>query len=68
MGLLTFMPCSTFYRHVVVLKSGKIKTRTQNMDDLEGMMNDKSLRKTQVRGALLEYFHHTGDAKLPAVW
>lgn len=51
-----------------MLKANKIKTRTQNMDDLESMMNDKSLRKTQVRGALLEYFHHTGDAKLPAVW
>jgi len=45
-----------------------MKSRSQNMNDLESMMNNKSLNKTQVRGALLEYFHHTGDAKLPAIW
>lgn len=38
------------------------------MDDLESIMNNKSLKKTQIRGALLEYFNHTGDAKLPAIW
>lgn len=38
------------------------------MDELENKMNDKSLKRAQVRGALLEYFNHTGDMKLPAVW
>lgn len=53
---------------MVVLNAENIKSRSQNMDDLESMMNNKSLKKTQVRGALLEYFNHTGDAKLPAIW
>lgn len=38
------------------------------MDDLENMMNNKSLKALEVRGALLQYFQHTGDAKLPAIW
>jgi len=38
------------------------------MDDLETMMNNKSLNKMEVRGALLKYFNHTGEAKLPAIW
>lgn len=38
------------------------------MDTLEELLNDKTLKKMQVRGALLEYFNHTGDAKLPAIW
>jgi len=54
-------------RNIVVLNAENIKSRNQYMDDLERMMNDKSLKKAQVRGALLEYFHHTGDAKLPAI-
>ncbi|XP_050420767.1 SWI/SNF-related matrix-associated actin-dependent regulator of chromatin subfamily A-like protein 1 [Adelges cooleyi] len=54
-------------RNVVVLEATNIKARTEDMNTLEGMLNDKSLRKTQVRGALLEYFNHTGDAKLPAI-
>ncbi|XP_050545725.1 SWI/SNF-related matrix-associated actin-dependent regulator of chromatin subfamily A-like protein 1 [Daktulosphaira vitifoliae] len=54
-------------RNVVILDSCHLKNRTENMDNLEGMLNDKSLRKMQVRGALLEYFNHTGDAKLPAI-
>lgn len=57
-----------FHRNVVVLDPNNIKSRNQNMDDLEGMMHNRSLRKTQVRGALLEYFNHTGNAKLPAIW
>lgn len=56
------------YRNVVVLKAGSIKSRSQNMDDLENMMHNKSLKKSQFHGALLEYFNHTGDAKLPAIW
>lgn len=38
------------------------------MDDLENMMHNKSLKKLQFHGALLEYFNHTGEAKLPAIW
>lgn len=38
------------------------------MDDLECTVNNKSLKQNQIRGALLEYFNHTGDAKLPAIW
>jgi len=56
------------YRNVVVLKPENIKARNQNMDDLETMMNNKSLNKMEVRGALLKYFNHTGEAKLPAIW
>lgn len=56
------------YRNVVVLKPENIKARSQNMDDLEIMMNNKSLNKMEVRGALLKYFNHTGEAKLPAIW
>lgn len=52
----------------MILKKEKIKARTQNMDDLETMMNDKSLKKMEIRGTLLKYFHHTGEAKLPAIW
>ncbi|XP_060875575.1 SWI/SNF-related matrix-associated actin-dependent regulator of chromatin subfamily A-like protein 1 [Metopolophium dirhodum] len=54
-------------RNVVVLKPENIKARSQNMDDLETMMNNKSLNKMEVRGALLKYFNHTGEAKLPAI-
>ncbi|KAL4107305.1 hypothetical protein QTP88_017672 [Uroleucon formosanum] len=54
-------------RNVVVLKPENIKARSQNMDDLEIMMNNKSLNKMEVRGALLKYFNHTGEAKLPAI-
>lgn len=56
------------YRNVVVLKAEDMKTRSEDMDNLETLMNNKSLKKTQVRGYLLEYFNHTGDAKLPAIW
>lgn len=56
------------YRNVVVLNPENIKARSQNMDDLETMMNNKSLKKIEVRGALLKYFNHTGEAKLPAIW
>lgn len=38
------------------------------MDNLEVMMTDKSLKKTEVRGALLKYFNQTGEVKLPAIW
>ncbi|CAI6363886.1 unnamed protein product [Macrosiphum euphorbiae] len=54
-------------RNVVVLKPENIEARSQNMDDLETMMNNKSLNKMEVRGALLKYFNHTGEAKLPAI-
>ncbi|VVC28544.1 Helicase superfamily 1/2, ATP-binding domain,Helicase, C-terminal,P-loop containing nucleoside [Cinara cedri] len=54
-------------RNVVILKAENIKSRSQDMDDLESLVNNKSLKKTQVRGALLEYFNHTGEAKLPAI-
>lgn len=57
-----------YYRNVVVLKPENIKARTQNMDDLEVMMTNKSLKKTEVRGALLKYFNQTGEVKLPAIW
>lgn len=56
------------YRNVVVLKPENIKARTQNMDDLEVMMTNTSLKKTEVRGALLKYFNQTGEVKLPAIW
>jgi hypothetical protein len=52
----------------VILKAENIKSRSQNMDNLESMMNDKSLKAMEVRGALLQYFQQTGDAKLPAIW
>lgn len=45
-----------------------MKYRSQHMEYLESMMKNTSLNKTQMRGALLEYFHHTGDTKLPAIW
>ncbi|XP_027840177.2 SWI/SNF-related matrix-associated actin-dependent regulator of chromatin subfamily A-like protein 1 [Aphis gossypii] len=54
-------------RNVVVLKPENIKARTQNMDDLEVMMTNTSLKKTEVRGALLKYFNQTGEVKLPAI-
>lgn len=53
---------------MVVLKAEKIVSRSQNMDDLESKMNNKSLKKYEVRGALLEYFNLSGAAKLPAIW
>lgn len=51
-----------------MLKAEKLKSKNKNMDDLESKMNNKSLKKSQIRGALLEYFNHTGDLKLPAIW
>ncbi|XP_025420462.1 SWI/SNF-related matrix-associated actin-dependent regulator of chromatin subfamily A-like protein 1 isoform X1 [Sipha flava] len=54
-------------RNAVILKAENIKSRSQNMDNLESMMNDKSLKAMEVRGALLQYFQQTGDAKLPAI-
>lgn len=38
------------------------------MEELESKMQNKSLKRMQIRGALLEYFNHTGEAKLPAIW
>ncbi|XP_022168575.1 SWI/SNF-related matrix-associated actin-dependent regulator of chromatin subfamily A-like protein 1 [Myzus persicae] len=54
-------------RNVVILKPETIKARNQSMDDLETMMNNKSLNKMEVRGALLKYFNHTGEVKLSAI-
>lgn len=51
-----------------MLKPEEIKTPNEDMNKLEDMMNNNSLKKMQVRGYLLQYFNHTGDAKLPAIW
>lgn len=51
-----------------MLKAEDIKPPSEDMNNLESMMSNKSLKKLQVRGYLLQYFNHTGDAKLPAIW
>lgn len=55
-------------RNVVILKTENIKPQTQAMDDLKKFMSNSSLKHSQFRGALLKYFNHTGEVKLPAIW
>eukprot|EP00105_Crassostrea_gigas_P013540 XP_011429890.2 PREDICTED: SWI/SNF-related matrix-associated actin-dependent regulator of chromatin subfamily A-like protein 1 isoform X1 [Crassostrea gigas] len=53
-------------RQMVLLDPGLIKT-TKEMELQSKTMELKSLKGMERRGALLEYFHHTGAAKIKAI-
>ncbi|XP_076094482.1 SWI/SNF-related matrix-associated actin-dependent regulator of chromatin subfamily A-like protein 1 [Mytilus galloprovincialis] len=53
-------------RQMVLLDPGAIKS-TKDLKKASKVMDLKSLKGMERRGALLEYFHHTGTAKIQAV-
>ncbi|XP_062603453.1 LOW QUALITY PROTEIN: SWI/SNF-related matrix-associated actin-dependent regulator of chromatin subfamily A-like protein 1 [Saccostrea cucullata] len=53
-------------RQMVLLDPGSVKT-TKQMEQQSKTMELKSLKGMERRGALLEYFHHTGAAKIKAI-
>ncbi|XP_033761887.1 SWI/SNF-related matrix-associated actin-dependent regulator of chromatin subfamily A-like protein 1 [Pecten maximus] len=53
-------------RQMVVLDPSSIKINKEMKTDCKAM-NIKGLKGMEKRGVLLEYFHHTGAAKIPAI-
>lgn len=53
-------------RQMVLLDPGAVKS-TKDLKKASKVMDLKSLKGMERRGALLEYFHHTGTAKIQAV-
>lgn len=53
-------------RQMVVLDPSSIKINKEMKTDCKAM-NIKGLKGMERRGILLEYFHHTGTAKIPAI-
>lgn len=53
-------------RQMVLLDPGAIKS-TKDLKKASKVMDIKNLKGMERRGALLEYFHHTGTAKIQAV-
>ncbi|XP_060081169.1 SWI/SNF-related matrix-associated actin-dependent regulator of chromatin subfamily A-like protein 1 isoform X2 [Ylistrum balloti] len=53
-------------RQMVVLDPNSIKINKEMKTDCKAM-NVKGLKGVERRGVLLEYFHHTGAAKIPAI-
>ena len=51
---------------MILLDPGAIKS-SKDLKKASKMMDIKNLKGMERRGALLEYFHHTGTAKIPAV-
>ncbi|OWF39059.1 SWI/SNF-related matrix-associated actin-dependent regulator of chromatin subfamily A-like protein 1 [Mizuhopecten yessoensis] len=62
--VLTQLPAKT--RQMVVLDPSSIKINKDMKTDCKAM-NVKGLKGLERRGVLLEYFHHTGAAKIPAI-
>ena len=54
-------------RNMVILDPYAIKAKTKEMQDLAKKTGQKTLSNMERRGALLEWFHLTGPAKVGAV-